>query len=185
MPLTRLRATWNVELGRALLGAVVLLLMPWAGWGELAAQDEEDHAAAVERIAGVLLSARAEYGFPNDGGAWGLVVGWFAKGDEKAVDFSARVGEAYVIVGIGLDDADVDIRLFGPDGELIDEDVLDDHFPVVSFTAQIEGTYRAVMSAAAVSSGGSYAGMAVLQPPEDSNEPAGSRDPRDEGGDKW
>ncbi|WP_420636678.1 hypothetical protein [Candidatus Palauibacter sp.] len=147
------------------MGAAVLVLSPWAGWGDVTAQNEENHAAAAERIARVLLGIRAEYGFPDDGGAWGLVVGRFAKGDEKALDFSARVGEAYVIVGIGLDDADVDIRLFGPDGELIKEDVLDDHVPVVSFTAETRGTYRAVMSAAAVSGGSSYGGMAVLRPP--------------------
>lgn len=91
-------------------------------------------------------------------------MGRFAKGDEKALEFRARAGGTYSIVGIGLDRADVDIRLFGPGGELIGEDVLDDDLPVVVFTAETPGEYRAVMSAAAVSRGGSYAGMVVLRP---------------------
>ena len=111
-----------------------------------------------------IQEARHEH-LPDDGGAWGLVVGRFAKGDEKALEFRAGAGETYSIVGIGLDRADVDIRLFGPGGELIGEDVLDDHVPVVIFTAEASGVYRAVMSAAAVGSGGSYAGMVVLRPP--------------------
>ena len=166
-------------------GAAVLLLTPWAGWGDLTAQSEETHSEAAERIIGRLLGPWPERGFPSDGDAWGLVVGRFAKGDAKALEFTASAGETYHIIGAGLDGADVDIRLFGPQGELIDEDVLDDEFPVVVFTAGARGTHRAVMSAAAVSSGGSYAGMVVLLPPEESVGTAASPSPRDEGRDKW
>ncbi|WP_419939295.1 hypothetical protein [Candidatus Palauibacter sp.] len=167
------------------MGAAMLLLGPWTGGGDLTAQSEETHSVAAERIIGRLLDPWPERGFPSDGGAWGLVVGRFAKGDAKALEFTASAGETYHIIGAGLDGADVDIRLFGPQGELIDEDVLDDDVPVVIFTAEARGTYRAVMSAAAVGSGGSYAGMVVLQPPENGNEAAGSRDPRDKSGDQW
>ena len=161
-------------------GAAVLFLTPWVGRGDLTAQGEETLSVAAERIVDRLLSAWPERRFPSDGGAWGLVVGRFAKGDEKALEFTADVGETYSIIGTGLDDADVDIRLFDPQGELIREDILDDNFPVVVFTAGARGTYRAVMSAAAVSSGGSYAGMVVLRRQEDSNGTASSRDPNDE-----
>ena len=149
----------------AVFFAAVLLFAPWVAPADLTAQSEESHAAAAERIVQALLSSREGYGFPDDGGAWGLVVGRFATGDEKALEFRAGAGETYSIVGIGLDRADVDIRLIGPGGELIGEDVLDDHVPVVIFTAEASGVYRAVMSAAAVGSGGSYAGMVVLRPP--------------------
>ena len=155
--------SWRVGV-KALRGAV-LLFASWVGPEGLTAQNEEGHAEAAERIVRALLSTREGYGFPDDGRAWGLVVGRFAKGDEKALEFRAGAGETYSIVGIGLDRADVDIRLFGPGGELIGEDDLVDNVPVVIFTAEASGVYRAVMSAAAVGSGGSYAGMAVLRRP--------------------
>ena len=128
--------TQKRRLARAALVAAALLFTPWVGPDDLAAQGEETHAGAAERIIGVLLGPRPEYGFPSDGGAWGLVVGRFAKADEKALEFRASAGETYHILGIGLDGVDVDIRLFGPQGELIDEDVLDDNVPVVVFTAE-------------------------------------------------
>ena len=100
--------------GRAVLGAAVLCLAPWVGPGDLTAQSEETHSAAAERIVARLLGPWPERDSPSDGGAWGLVVGRFSKGDEKVLEFSASVGETYHIVGVGLDGADVDIRLFDP-----------------------------------------------------------------------
>ena len=151
---------------RTVLGTVMPLLSPSVGVGQVNAEVEAEHAAAVERIAQVLLSGSREYAFPDDGGAWGLVVGRFEKGDEKAVEFGADVGEFYSIRGFGLAGADVDIRVFDPEGILIREDVLEDNVPVVSFTAESRGTYRAVMSAGTVTGGSSYAGMVVLRPPD-------------------
>ena len=150
----------------AVLGTVILLLFPSAGVGQVNAEVEAEHAAAVERIARVLLGGSREYAFPDDGGAWGFVIGRFEKGDEKTVEFGADVGEFYSVRGFGLAGADVDIRVFDPEGILIREDVLGDNVPVVSFTAESRGTYRAVMSAAAVTGGSSYAGMVVLRPPD-------------------
>ena len=149
---------------------LVLVLCPAAGVGQVDAEAEAEHAAAIGRIVNGLLSYRADYDLPSDGSAWGFVVGRFRKGDEKAVEFNAEVDKRYLLVGVGLDNADVDIRLFDSRGILIAEDVLDDAVPVVSFTAESGGTYRAVMSAAGVREGISYAGMAILQPPNSHEE---------------
>lgn len=160
------------------LVTAALLLSPGMGVSQVEAEAGAEHAAAVERIVDTLLGYQAGYGFPSDGEAWGFVVGHFEKSDEKAIDFRADVGENYVLVGIGLDEADVDIHLFGPEGALIAEDVLDDNVPVVSFRAESRGTYRAVMSAAAVRGGSSYAGMAILRPPDSDGRRDGQPDRR-------
>lgn len=162
----------------AALATVMLLQCAGAGAGHLKAQTETEPAAAVERIVDTLLGYQTGYGFPIEGEGWGFVVGRFEKGDEKAVEFAADVGVTYSLVGIGLDEADVDIHLFGPEGALIAEDVLDDNVPVVSFRAESRGTYRAVMSAAAVRGGSSYAGMAILRPPDSDGRRDGQPDRR-------
>lgn len=63
---------------------------------------------------------------------------------------------------------DVDICVYGPEGNRIDCDTLEDNVPIVGFMAETDGAYRAVMTAASVAGGGtSYAGMVVLRIPDE------------------
>jgi hypothetical protein len=97
-------------------------------------------------------------------GQWGLVFGWFAESEEKELRFTVTSGEAYMIAGGGdANSEDLDICVYDQYGDEIECDVLTDNYPLVSFTAAATGTYRAVLTAYALSGSTSYAGMAVLR----------------------
>ncbi len=100
---------------------------------------------------------------PEDG-QWGLVFGWFAEGEEKEIRFNVTSGETYMIAGGGdANSEDLDICVYDQFGDEVECDVLTDNFPLVTFTAASAGTYRAVLTAYALSGSTSYAGMAVLR----------------------
>lgn len=96
---------------------------------------------------------------------WSIAIAKFAKGDSREIEFPATVGESYSVEGVSEKvDTDVDICVYGPEGDQIGCDTLEDNIPIVQFTAATEGVYRAVMTAASVAGGGtSYAGMFVLR----------------------
>ncbi|HUP51323.1 MAG TPA: hypothetical protein VM198_02515 [Longimicrobiales bacterium] len=97
-------------------------------------------------------------------GQWGLVFGWFAESEEKELRFTATSGESYMIAGGGdANSEDLDICVYDQYDDEIECDVLTDNYPLVSFTAAATGTYRAVLTAYALSGSTSYAGMAVLR----------------------
>jgi hypothetical protein len=97
-------------------------------------------------------------------GQWGLVFGWFSESEEKELRFNVTSGETYMIAGGGDANAeDLDICVYDQYGDEIECDVLEDNFPLVTFTAAATGTFRAVLTAYALSGGTSYAGMAVLR----------------------
>ncbi len=55
---------------------------------------------------------------------------------------SLEEGQAYCLIGGGDEDCvDLDISVFGPDGEPVASDTLEDPRPVVDFTAPTEGAY--------------------------------------------
>jgi len=97
-------------------------------------------------------------------GQWGLVFGWFSESEEKELRFNVTSGETYMIAGGGdANSEDLDICVFDQDGDEIECDVLTDNYPLVTFTAESTGAFRAVLTAYALSGSTSYAGMAVLR----------------------
>jgi len=97
-------------------------------------------------------------------GQWGLLFGWFSESEEKEIRFNVTSGETYMIAGGGdANSEDLDICVYDQYGEEVECDVLTDNYPLVSFTAQSGGTYRAVLTAYSLSGSTSYAGMAVLR----------------------
>jgi hypothetical protein len=97
-------------------------------------------------------------------GQWGLVFGWFAEDEEKELRFEVTSGESYMIAGGGdANSEDLDICVYDHHGDEVECDVLTDNYPLVSFTASASGSYKAVLTAYALSGSTSYAGMAVLR----------------------
>ena len=143
-----------------------LLLACLAVPAHLAAQTEADRES-VNRVVESLLASAGEFGdeIPHSPGTWSLVVARFAKGDSREVAIPAGAAETYRVFGTTESlGTDIDICIYGPAGDQVDCDTLDDSVPVVIFTAETEGTYRAVMTAASVEGGGtSFAGMIVLR----------------------
>jgi hypothetical protein len=97
-------------------------------------------------------------------GQWGLVFGWFSEGEEKELEFAVTSGQTYMIAGGGdANSEDLDICVYDQRKEEVECDVLTDNYPLVTFTAESSGTYRAVLTAYALDGSTSYAGMAVLR----------------------
>ena len=104
------------------------------------------------------------YQLVPESGQWGLVFGWFAEGEEKEITFTVSKGETYMIAGGGDEGSeDLDICVYDEDDTEVACDVLTDNIPIVEFTAESGGTYRAVLNAYALTEGTSYAGMALLR----------------------
>ena len=143
----------------------VMLACLWAPT-DLIAQTKADRES-VNRVVELLFLAAGEYQdeVARHPGTWSVVIARFAKGDMREIEIRARIGESYQVEGasdsIGTD---VDICVYGPDGARVECDTLEDNVPIVTFTTETGGVYRAVMTAAAVEGGGTaYAGMVVLR----------------------
>ena len=149
-----------------LLPLCVLLLVCVTAPMELTAQTKADRES-VNRVVESLFVSAGDLGdevapLP---GVWSVVIARFAKGDSREIEIRVTVDEWYSVVGVSeAVGTDVDICVYGPGGVRIDCDTLDDNVPIVSFSAETDGVYRAVMTAASVEGGGlSYAGMIVLR----------------------
>ena len=144
----------------------------------LAAQTEADREA-VSRVVELLFVSAGEFGdeIPHSPGTWSLVVARFARGDSREIAIPAKAGEEYSVMGNTESvRTDIDICIYGPAGDLVDcDDSVVDSVPIVIFTAESEGTYRAVMTAASVVGGGTaFAGMVVLRELDDGAESGGA-----------
>lgn len=132
----------------------------------LTAQTTADRES-VNRVVELLFSSAGNWGdeVAPLSGAWSVVIASFAKGDSREILIPARVGEEFNVHGTAESSrADVDICVYGPQGDPVACDTLEDSDPIARFTAKAEGTYRAVMTAVSVEGGGtSYAGMIVLR----------------------
>lgn len=61
----------------------------------------------------------------------------------EAMRLNLQGGTRYAIVGVCDEDcSDVDLRIWGPDGTKIDEDIETDDTPVLEFVAPVTGQYR-------------------------------------------
>lgn len=104
-------------------------------------------------------------------GTWSVAIARFAKGDSRAIEIAANVGERYQVIGGSESwDTDVDICVYGPNGDEMGCDTMEDNFPIVIFSARTEGVYRAVMTAASVDRQAPYGGMIVLRERDASGE---------------
>ena len=117
-----------------------------------------------EAIIDVLEWLDEGYELIPEEGQWGLVFGWFAEGEEKEIRFNVTSGESYLIAGGGdANSDDLDVCVYDQYGDEIECDTLTDNFPLVEFTAESNGTFRAVLNAYSLSGSTSYAGMAILR----------------------
>ena len=153
--------------GMRMLQLSALLLICLANPTNLTAQSEADRES-VARVVELLFLVAGEFEgeeVARHPGIWSVVVARFAKGDMREIEIPAKVGEWYQIEGASdSDGTDVDICVYGPEGDEIRCDTMEDNIPIVGFTAETEGVYRAVMTAASVEGGGtSYAGIMVLR----------------------
>ena len=122
---------------------------------------------SVNEVVELLLASAGALGdeIPHSPGTWNIAIARFAKGDSREVVLRASAGERYTVMGAtpGFG-TDIDICVYGPAGDPIDCDKLDDSVPVVGFRAEMDGTYRAVLTAASVGGGGTaFAGMIVVR----------------------
>ena len=140
-----------------LVAALIALLVAGAG---LASQRDD----TVDAIENVLDWIDDDFLLVPENGQWGLVFGLFAEGEEKEIRFNVTSGETYRVAGGGDNDAeDLDICVYDQFGSQIGCDTLVDNIPLVEFTAQSSGTFRAVLTAYELTAGSAYAGMAILR----------------------
>ena len=156
-----------------------LLLVCLALPTHLAAQTPADREA-VSRVMESLLVGAGEYTeIPHSPGTWSVMIARFAKGDSREIAIPAEAGQDYRVIGAtesGWTGTDIDICIYGPGGNPVDCDTLEDDYPIVFFTAKTAGTYRAVLTAVSVEGGGTaFAGMVVLREFDEGDESGGVR----------
>ena len=72
-----------------------------------------------------------------------IVTGNLNRGSTNSHSLTLNGGRRYVIVGVCDNDCtDVDLKLYGPDGGLIAQDIDTDDYPTLQFTAPVSGNYR-------------------------------------------
>lgn len=151
-----------------LLPLWVLLLVCLSAPMELTAQTTADRESIRSVVDLLFLNADPELSGDEVAyhpGIWSVVIARFAKGDSREIEIPAKVGDWYQVEGASdSDGADVDICIYGPEGDQIGCDTDEDNFPIVGFISETDGVYRAVMTAASVEGGGtSFAGMVVFR----------------------
>lgn len=71
-------------------------------------------------------------------------------------------GVRYVIIGVCDNDcSDVDLRLWGPDGGVLDDDMATDDYPTLQFVAPVSGQYRLAVMMATCNTNPCYWGVQV------------------------
>ena len=155
------RRTWRMS---AVARLPVLLLLWLALPAAVTAQTEADRESVTKVIEQLFnIAGEDQDGLARIPETWSVAIARFAKGDSREIEIPAKAGETYqVIGGSESDDTDVDICVYGPAGDQIYCDTMQDNYPIVTFGGTV-GTYRAVLTAASVIGGTSYAGMIVLR----------------------
>ncbi len=161
-------AAARMESGKRLLPLSILLLVFLSVSSALTAQTEADRESVNRVVELLFLNADPELSgdeVARHPGIWSVVIARFAKGDSRETEIPAKVGEWYRVHGASdSDGTDVDICIYGPEGDQIGCDTDEDNFPIKGFVAETDGVYRAVMTAASVEGGGTaFAGMAVFR----------------------
>lgn len=131
---------------------------------DLTAQTTANRESVRRVIEKLFITASEDETLELAPGTWSVAIAQFAKGDSRAIEIAANVGEYYQVIGGSESwDTDVDICVYGPSGDELGCDTMEDNIPVVGFSARTEGVYRAVMTAASVDRQAPYGGMIVLR----------------------
>ena len=174
--LPRLPAGARLTAGMRTLLLFALLLVCLANPTDLTAQTEADRES-VNRVVEWLFLNAGEFGneVARHPGIWSVVIGRFAKGDSREIEIPAKAGEWYQVEGgSDSDGTEVDICVYDPEGGRIECDTMEDNYPIVGFIAEMEGDYRAVLTAASVEGGATtFAGMVVFRVLDDGEDGTG------------
>jgi hypothetical protein len=119
-------------------------------------------AEIIRQLSQQLSQARSSF-VPNN---YRLVTGpdndLLSQGDSDDYTVTLQGGRAYKLVGVCDNDCtDLDISLYDSDGDLVDQDMLDDDKPVVSVSGKRGGRYRMNVSMASCSTDICYYSVAV------------------------
>lgn len=133
----------RIRIARTYVLPMVCLSVPAGLVGQTAADRE-----SVDVVVEALLTFSGGMGdeIPHSPAAWSLVIARLAKGDSREIAIPAKAGEDYEVNGVPESlGTDIDICIYGPAGDQVHCDTLDDSVPVVTFAAKTEGICRAVM----------------------------------------
>jgi hypothetical protein len=149
---------------RVFVSSVVFLLTTSAAVGRAHAEDAADFMAqALSKVAGSVLqiSQKTNYGYDEN---VSLLGGCIRTGQSTEFIRELRAGESYVILGRGDRDAlDVDLSLFGPDGQRVAADLDRDAEPFVEFRPWQTGRYTISLKVERGMAGESFCAMAILR----------------------
>jgi hypothetical protein len=129
-----------VKKAAAVLAALTLLTAP------AAAQVPDPYARELAQRLARAESLLTENGYAR---AAGPFAGGVAEGQGRRFTVMLRAGQDYRIVGVCESRCrDFDLRLVGPNGRLVAQDVLDDAVPIIHVQPQVTGDYaiEAVMA---------------------------------------
>ena len=92
-----------------------------------------------------------------------LMMGSLNSGAREAAMINLQGGVRYKIIGVCDNDCtDVDLRIFGPDGTKLAEDILTDDVPILDLTAPVGGQYRLSVEMATCSMNPCYWGVQIF-----------------------
>lgn len=93
-----------------------------------------------------------------------MISGNLNQGARESMMVTLNGGTRYAIVGVCDEDCtDVDLRIMGPDGSQLDEDIETDDTPVLEFVAPVTGQYRMMVMMATCSTAPCYWGAQIFQ----------------------
>ncbi len=141
-----------------LTAAVALLALPGEARAQASLKD------AMDDVMDWVNLKAADYEALPEMGQWGMMFGWFAEGEEKALRFEVTKGKSYFIAGGGDSNSkDLDICVYDAQGREIECDTATDDIPLVTFDAAQSDTYRVVLKAYDVEGSTTFAGMVILR----------------------
>jgi hypothetical protein len=115
------------------LAALTLLTSP------AAAQVPDPYARELAQRLSQAESLLTENGYAR---AAGPFAGGIGERDGRRFNLTLRAGQDYRIVGVCESRCrDIDMRLVGPNGALVAQDVLDDAVPIIHVQPQVTGQY--------------------------------------------
>ncbi len=142
---------------RAVLASALAILAVEAAAPEPAVAQGSFQQTVTNKLAGMASRAR-EQGYATQLGQ--TQAGSLAQGATHSLAVSLVAGGNYLIIGAcDQDCTDVDLRILGPGGGQVTEDVALDDRPVLRFTAPATGTYRLDVIMATCSTSPCYWGV--------------------------
>jgi hypothetical protein len=124
---------------------------------------QQSRQVVVRQLESVPSMARGQ-GYSLDRGAFGTgsLVGLLPASGTVALEMELRAGTEYMIVGVCDEDCDdLDLRMNDADSETLDDDLLDDDAPILTFTPRKSGPHSLIISMASCSANSCYFGLSV------------------------